>query len=101
MVLKEFEQTDFEKCSYRDSFKSFFENLRYMIRITAATRKKIESKVTNLIFNAKFVDEFQKNVNMQNQVCKVVNIYQSADTSSADAVNLRLALEVHAESFCR
>ncbi|XP_050307479.1 uncharacterized protein LOC126744161 [Anthonomus grandis grandis] len=74
LVLKEFKQPDFEKmildeggrriklpvetrwCSYRNSFKSFLENLDYMKKIIAATRKKIKPKVTELIFKDDFAD---------------------------------------------
>nr|CAH7750006.1 unnamed protein product [Callosobruchus chinensis] len=112
LVLKEFKQPDLEKmvvlkggrriklpaetrwCSYRDSFKSLIENLAHMKEISAATRKKIKPKVTELIFNDDFIDDVQKHLEIQDPICNLVNICQSADTSLADAVNMWLKLEV-------
>nr|CAH7716839.1 unnamed protein product [Callosobruchus chinensis] len=81
-------------CSYRDSFKSLIENLAHMKEISAATRKKIKPKVTELIFNDDFIDDVQKHLEIQDPICNLVNICQSADTSLADAVNMWLKLEV-------
>nr|CAH7746868.1 unnamed protein product [Callosobruchus chinensis] len=81
-------------CSYRDSFKSLIEKLAHMKEISAATRKKIKPKVTELIFNDDFIDDVQKHLEIQDPICNLVNICQSADTSLADAVNMWLKLEV-------
>nr|CAH7742926.1 unnamed protein product [Callosobruchus chinensis] len=112
LVLKEFKQPDLEKmvvlkggrsiklpaetrwCSYRDSFKSLIENLAHMKEISAATRKKIKPKVTELIFNDDFIDDVQKHLEIQDPICNLVNICQITDTSLADAVNMWLKLEV-------
>ncbi|XP_044766248.1 uncharacterized protein LOC123322369 [Coccinella septempunctata] len=112
LVLKEFKQSDFEKmiiskggriiklpaetrwCSYRDSFKSLIEILPYIKQILAATRKKIKPKVIELIFNDDFIDEVQKNFDIQNPICNLINTCQSAEMSLVDAVNLWLTLKV-------
>nr|CAH7714363.1 unnamed protein product [Callosobruchus chinensis] len=65
-----------------------------MKEISAATRKKIKPKVTELIFNDDFIDDVQKHLEIQDPICNLVNICQSADTSLADAVNMWLKLEV-------
>nr|CAI5832448.1 unnamed protein product [Callosobruchus analis] len=51
-------------------------------------------KDTLLILNDDIVDDVQKHLKIQDPICNLVNICQSADMSIADAVNMWLKLEV-------
>ncbi|KAK9701101.1 hypothetical protein QE152_g30834 [Popillia japonica] len=112
-ILKEFKHTDHEKlliqkggkkvklpcevrwCSYRDSFLSSTENLKYMKVIAAdENTKKIKENAISLLFNNNFVEQVKENIQLIDPICKLINLCQSSKFSIADAANLWLHLEL-------
>lgn len=90
-ILKDFKQSEMEQrivakggyriklpaetrwCSYRDSFKNFMDNLQYMRQIAAETKKKLNQKTMELIFNDDFIEKVLLNLNLHDLiVCNVI-----------------------------
>ncbi|KAF5277905.1 hypothetical protein FQA39_LY06057 [Lamprigera yunnana] len=82
VIMKVFKQPDIEKHIVLKG------NLEFTKQIWAVTKKKIKSKVKELIFNDEFVDKIRRQLELHEPIC------QNFDTSIADAAHLWLDLKL-------